>query len=96
MIVPKQGGDLRVCTDLKLVNKAMKPEKYPIPTIKDVSSKLEGCKVLSMLDLKEAFHHVQLDDKSKELTTFVTHKGLYRYNVLDTTFGLCSASEIFQ
>ena len=93
VIVPKKGGDIRVCVDLRLVNKAVKPEKYPIPTIEDVSAKLEGCTVFSTLDLRDAFHHVRLDDESKELTTFITNTGLYRYNVL--MFGLCSASETF-
>lgn len=33
VIVPKPGGDIRLCVDLRLVNKAVRPEKYPIPTI---------------------------------------------------------------
>ena len=35
-----------------------------------------------------------LDDESRGLTTFMTHMGFFRYEVL--MFGLCSASEIFQ
>ena len=46
------------------------------------------------LDLKLGFHQVELDERSREITTFVTHRGLYRYKRL--MFGVTSAPEKYQ
>ena len=43
------------------------------------------------LDLKLGFHQVELDERSREITTFVTHRGLYRYKRL--MLGVTSAPE---
>ena len=40
------------------------------------------------------YHQIKLDEKSRIITTFVTHRGLYRYKRL--VFGISSASEIYQ
>ena len=40
------------------------------------------------------YHQIELDEKSRIITTFVTHRGLYRYKRL--VFGIYSASEIYQ
>ena len=50
--------------------------------------------VFSKLDLKWGFHQVELDEKSPEITTFITNRGLYRYKSL--IFGVTSAPEKYQ
>ena len=40
------------------------------------------------------FHQVELEEESREITTFVTHRGLYRYKRL--IFGISSAPEKYQ
>ena len=47
-----------------------------------------------MLDAKDSFHQVKLDDASSYLTTFWTPFGRYRY--LRMPFGISSAPEEFQ
>ena len=41
---------------------------YPIPTIKLLLARLEGCKYFSILDLRSGYHHIGLSEKSKPLT----------------------------
>ena len=51
-------------------------------------------KTYTKLDLAHAYQQIELDDKSKELATINTQKGLYRYCRLP--FGVSSAPAIFQ
>lgn len=48
----------------------------------------------SRLDIKDAYHQVELHESSRHITTFITHLGMFRYTRL--MFGICSASEHFQ
>ena len=55
---------------------------------------MNGSTVFSKIALKWGFHQLELEEDSKKITTFVTHKGLYRYKRL--MFGISSAPEIYQ
>lgn len=93
VIVPKK-DDLRICIDMRQVNKAVLREHYPLPTFEELSHKLLGCKIFSKLDIKQAYHQLELDEDCRHITTFITPLGLMRYKRL--LFGLSSAPEIFQ
>ena len=69
-------------------------ERHPIPTIEEVLQDLSRSTVFSKLDRKWGFHQVELAGESREITTFVTHRGLYRYRRL--MFGIASAPENYQ
>ena len=94
VVVSKTDGDIRICVDMRRANLAIERERHPIPTIEEVLYDLNGSTVFSKLDLKWGFHQVELDEKSREITTFVTHRGLYRYKRL--MFGVTSAPEKYQ
>ena len=94
LAVPKKNGKIRICLDPKDLNKAILRENYPIPTIEDIASRLHGAKVFSVLDAKNGFWHVKLEEESSYLTTFHTHFGRYRWCRMP--FGVSSASEVFQ
>jgi len=44
VIVPKKSSNLRVCRDLREVNKAVMREHYALPKIKDTSHAMHGSK----------------------------------------------------
>ena len=50
--------------------------------------------MFSKLDLKWDYHQLELSEESRDITTFLTHAGLYRYKRLQ--FGITSAPEIYQ
>ena len=94
VITPKKDGSVRLCLDARMPNKAIKRKTYPIPTLESVIDELEGAKYFSKIDLRNAYCQILLDEKSRELTTFITEKGMYRYKRM--IYGLTSASEDFQ
>lgn len=75
VVVVKDSGDIRLCIDMRQVNKAVLRETHPLPTVDDIRWKLNGSTYFSRLDIKDAFHQLKLEDDSKPLTTFITHKG---------------------
>ncbi len=96
-IVPvvKPNGSLRICGDYKTtVNTASKHNKYPLPRIDDLFSRLEGGTTFSKLDLSSAFQQIPLNEDSRKYTTINTSKGLFQYTRLP--FGITSAPSIFQ
>ena len=64
---------------------------HPIPMIEEVLYDLNGSTIFSKLDLKWGFHQIELEAELREITMFVTHRGLYRYKRL--MFGIASAPE---
>lgn len=90
----KPDDDIRICIDMRAPNKAIIRENHPLPTMEQLITKFAKAKVFSKLDIKNAFHQVELNENSREITTFITSKGLYRYKRL--MFGISCAPEHFQ
>lgn len=93
-VVMKGTNDFRIVIDLRQPNKAIRRDHYPLPDVTKFRSALYGAKCFSKLDLKSAYHHVLLDEESRELTTFMTSEGPMQFTRLP--FGVNTAPEIFQ
>ena len=94
VITEKKDGSLRFCLDPKDLNKAIKREQFQIPTFEEIVTRLGGKKVFSILDLRDSYWQVKLDEESSRLCTFNTPFGRYRFKRMP--FGIKSASEILQ
>ena len=92
--VRKPNGTLRVCLDPTSLNKVIQRNHFPMPTLDDVLSELNGAKVFSLCDAKDGFLQIKLSEKSSDLTTFWTPFGKYKW--LRMPFGLSSSPEEFQ
>ena len=91
---PKNPDEIRICVDMRLPNEAVLRQRHITPTIDDLIADLNGATIFSKLDLNSGYHQLELDEKSRNITTFSTHIGLRRYKRL--IFGISSAAEIFQ
>ena len=78
LAIPKKNEKIRICLDPKDLNQAILRENYPIPTIEDIATHFHGAKVFSVLDIRNGFWHVKLDEESSYLTSFHTPFGRYR------------------
>lgn len=67
VIVEKKNGDLRLCLDPKHLNDAIKREHFLIPTVEEISSKLAGKAFFTVLDMKDGYWQVEIDDASADL-----------------------------
>ena len=94
VVVPKGEEDVRICLDMRCANKAITRTRFPTPTVDDLLVKLKGSAVFTKLDLKSAFHQLELDETSRHMTAFQTDTKVKRYTRL--IFGANSAAEELQ
>ena len=93
--VRKKGGKgLRICLDLSEVNKAVVPNGHPIPDMQEMLEKLRGASCMSTLDMKSAYHQLELHETSRDLTAFIHNGQTWRYR--RCCFGLKSLPQCFQ
>ena len=90
MVVPKQMGRVRICTDHDELNKSVWRKKHPLPSVELTLGQLAD----SWLDANAGFWQIPLSKESSLLTNFITLFGWICYNWL--CFGISSAPEHFQ
>lgn len=94
VVARKQNGEIRVCVDLRCLNREIWVDSHPLPTISELLTSMKDAKVFSKLDLASAYHQVELAPESRPLTAFVSPFGTFQY--VRMPFGLSSAASVFQ
>lgn len=93
-MVRKPNGKVRLCIDLRELNKNIIIDKFPLPRINEMLAKTKGIKWFSTIDLTSAYHQIALHPTCKKLTSFITPFGCYQFRWMP--FGLASAAAMFQ
>lgn len=93
VLVRKKNGSIRMCVDYRELNKITARDNYPIPRIDDQLDSLRDKRVSTRLDLKVAFHHIEVDEESIKFTSFVTPLGQFEYMLVP--FGLKNSPAMF-
>jgi hypothetical protein len=57
-MVRKKDGSWRPCGDFRKLNLVTTEDRYPLPNMADLSSRLDGCKVFSKLGLQKGYLQV--------------------------------------
>lgn len=69
-------------------------EIYTVPTLEEITPKLNNKNFFCVFDIKDAFYHIKLDEQSSNYCTFSSPYGCFKF--LRAPFGLASIPEIFQ
>ena len=86
--------EYRLCLDLKALNNDTKTFLYHIPNIMEELHKFKGKKSISKIDLRHAFHHIQIHPDSQKYCGFF-FEGKY-YRLIRMGFGFTNAVNVFQ
>lgn len=93
VMVWKNNGDLRICTDFRWLNAKTVKDAHPLPHQSDCLAALGGNALFSTVDLTSGFYNIPLHESDKKYTAFMTPLGLYKYNRLPQ--GLCNSPASF-
>lgn len=94
LLVHKPSGGIRFCVDYRKLNSVTKKDRYAIPLIDETVAMVRGARWLTKLDIRQAFHRILVDEGSRDLTTFQTKFGAYRYKVMP--FGVANGPATWQ
>ena len=92
--VKKPNGKIRSVLDLVQLNKYVKRPTHPFPSPRDIMRMIDTkSKCFAVFDAANGYWQIPLAEKSKDLTTFITEWGRYRYT--RAPMGLISSGDEF-
>lgn len=94
VMVKKNNGKWRMCTNYIDLNKACPKDLHPLPNIYNLVDGASGHKMLSFLDSYLGYNQIPMYEPDHEKTTFITEKGKFCYDVM--SFGLKNAGQTYQ
>ena len=94
IVEKKASKSHRLVGDYRGLNLQTVHDTYSLPYLNNFSSQLDGKKIFSKLDLKNAFFHIPIAEQDKKKTTIVTQFGAFQFERMP--FGLCNAAQTFQ
>ncbi len=92
--VEKKDGSLRPCIDYRGLNDITVKNRYPLPLMSSAPELLQGARIFTKLDLRNAYHLVRIREGDEWKTAFNTPTGHFEYRVMP--FGLTNAPAVFQ
>ena len=96
VVVGKKDSDkVRICGDFSVTyNCCADLVRYPLPKIEDLHTAMNGCKVFSCIDIRDAYHNVRVSKDSQKYLIINTHIGLFAFKRLPN--GVHSGPAVFQ
>ncbi len=82
------------CGDYRRLNLATTHNRYPLPSLFDLSNKLHSYKFFSCIDLVKGYHQIPMVAQDVAKTAIITPFGLFEY--LFMPFSLHNATQTFQ
>lgn len=92
--VENPDGSIRICTNLIALNEIVESESYPTPIMSDLIEKVQGSNIFSLIDLKDGYFQIEIQEEDKEKTAFKFDNLLYEWNRMP--MGFKNAPSIFQ
>ena len=93
VVVTKKDGSLRLTVDFQELNKNIKRETHHSPRPFDAVCAIPSHSYKTVIDAKDGYSQVKLDDESSPLTAFITFRGRFRF--LRAPQGLKSSGDAY-
>ena len=93
VVAKKADGSKRICIDFRKLNKVSVFDAEPMPDPEEIFAKIGQSKYFTKVDLCKGYWQIPIRDEDKDLTSFVTPDGLFRFKVMP--FGLSNAAATF-
>ncbi|MGL5709134.1 MAG: reverse transcriptase domain-containing protein, partial [Aeromonas sp.] len=94
VLIRKKNGELRFCVDFRRLNDLVAQDHFEIPRINDFFHILRDMKYFTLIDLKDGFYHIDIEENDKEKTSFYTGKRLMQFRKMPQ--GFKNSPAIFQ
>ena len=93
LLVKKHDGSSRLVIDYRRLNRITVKNKYPADDVQAIMGRLQGSQYYSKFDLANGFLQVVMEEGSRDATTFITMRGMYRFTRMP--FGLVNSPATF-
>lgn len=90
----KKSGEIRLCVDLRNLNKVSLKDHYPLPKMDHILQRVVGSSRISLLDGFLGSNQILVHPDDQDKTTFTTPWGTFKY--VKIPFGLKNAGATFQ
>ena len=77
--VTKKNGETRWVLDFRRVNYLTVTDSFPTPNISEILNSLGKSRYFSTLDVSQAYHTIEVEESSRQITAFATTFGLYQF-----------------
>ncbi|KAE9336372.1 hypothetical protein PF008_g13048 [Phytophthora fragariae] len=93
IIIKKNGIDIRLCIDYRVVNGLTQLMVYPMTLVNDLLEDLDKVLWYCSLDMASGFWVVSMTERARLISAFITPFGLFEWNRMP--FGLKNAPQIY-
>eukprot|EP00253_Pinus_taeda_P034932 PITA_34932 len=90
----KKTGEIRLCVDLRNLNKVSLKDHYPLPKMDHILQRVVGASRISLLDGFSGFNQILVHPDDQDKTAFTKPWGTFKY--VKMPFGLKNAGATFQ
>ena len=94
IFVPKKDGSLQLCINYCGLNSITVKNCYPLLLVSEILDRLSSTKIYTKLDLRDAYHYIQIKEGKEWMTAFWTRYRYFEYIVM--LFRLTNTSATFQ
>ena len=94
IFVLKKNESLQLCINYCRLNSITAKNHYPLLLVSKILDRLSSAKIYTKLDLRDAYHHIQIKEGKEWITAFWTRYRYFKYIVM--LFRLANTPATFQ
>lgn len=92
--IMKPSGEVRIVSNLIALNDLVEKDPYNLENIRGVIRATQGSKHFTVIDLKEGFYHIEIEEEDKHKTAFEFDGQIYEWNSM--VMGFKNSPQILQ